>query len=106
MIEGARIVVARGFWRWLLIRQDAMAITMPWCSIYILEEAIGDYGLIVHEAAHITQIARDGAFLFTIKYIWFHFRYGYWENPYEREAYNTEAKIMSEVVGRTGSEVL
>ena len=38
------------------------------------------------------QIERDGRLLFSIKYLWWLRRYGYWNNPYEVEASSAESK--------------
>lgn len=91
-----RFVVAIGFWRWLLKRYDACAITMPWGKIYVLDDWQDDYGLQVHELAHINQIRRDGAMLFTLKYLWWQLRYGYYNNPYEVEARKIEFDLVAE----------
>ena len=37
---------------------------------------------------HLEQIKRDGRIKFTIKYIYWLYRYGYFLNPYEIEARN------------------
>lgn len=39
-----------------------------------------------HELEHVYQVRRDGFFKFYIKYIWYNFKVGYWNNPYEAEA--------------------
>lgn len=86
---------ARGFWRWLLNRFDSCAITMPWGIVYVLEEDWqDDYGMQIHEGVHLCQIKTDGPILFTIKYLWWWLRYGYYKNPYEVEAYQTELGWM------------
>lgn len=39
-----------------------------------------------HEMEHVYQIMRDGWWGFYIKYLWYAYRYGYIEIPYEVEA--------------------
>jgi len=39
-----------------------------------------------HELAHWEQVERDGFFTFYVKYLWYQFKYGYINNPYEVEA--------------------
>lgn len=82
-----KIVPAKGFWLWLLTYLGAAAITMPWRSIYVMEQYLDHEGLIAHEKVHIKQIDRDGPVAFSIKYLWWLGRHGYWANPYEIEAY-------------------
>lgn len=85
-----KFIIARGFWRWLLNSLGIIGITMPWRRIYILEEYRFNSSLRRHELVHIEQIDREGPVMFTIKYLYWHFRYGYRANPFEREAYAKE----------------
>lgn len=39
-----------------------------------------------HEVKHILQYQEHGWFLFLMKYLWYSMRYGYYNNPLEREA--------------------
>ena len=48
--------------------------------------------LIIHELKHVEQWKRD-ELLFPIKYVYYHFRYGYHKNPYEIEAKEAEEII-------------
>lgn len=57
-----------------------------WNTIYLLPGSELDERLIRHEVAHLEQIERDGRLLFTLKYMWWLARYGYWNHPYEIEA--------------------
>jgi hypothetical protein len=82
-----KFITAYGPWRWFLKTAGFRAITMPWKSIYILDEHQHDEGLRRHELIHIEQIERDGPVKFTLLYFWYLVRYGYWNNPYEVEAY-------------------
>ena len=50
--------------------------------------------LLRHERCHLEQIERDGRLLFSIKYLWWLFRYGYYMNPYEIEARAAESKSL------------
>lgn len=42
--------------------------------------------LLKHEAKHIDQYDRYGTVGFLLRYLWYHIRYGYLENPLEIEA--------------------
>lgn len=57
-----------------------------WRVIYVLPGHENDQRLLRHEAKHLEQIERDGRVVFSIKYLWWLVRYGYWRNPYEVEA--------------------
>ena len=46
-----------------------------------LEESI-----LSHEAVHVRQWKQHGLLRFAVLYVWFHFCYGYWQNPFEVEA--------------------
>jgi len=61
------------------------AITMPWRTVYALQLPLPDY-LIRHEAIHVLQIMEMGAIRFTLTYLWYQLRYGYWDNPLEVDA--------------------
>ena len=63
--------------RWFLRTFGFRAITLPPLGIYVL---------LRHERKHLEQIERDGRILFSVKYLWWLARYGYWNNPYEVEA--------------------
>ena len=45
---------------------------------------------VLYERKHLEQIEHDGRVLFSIKYLWWLVRYGYWLNPYEIEARKAE----------------
>jgi hypothetical protein len=57
-----------------------------WRTVYLLPGHENNLQLIRHEMCHLAQIERDGRVMFTIKYLWWLLRFGYWSNPYEREA--------------------
>jgi hypothetical protein len=82
-----KFVVAYGPWRLFLERAGYRAITMPWRSIYVLSAHWGDEALRQHELVHIAQIERLGSARFSVVYLFYLARYGYRENPLEKEAY-------------------
>lgn len=49
-----------------------------------------DKKLMLHEKAHIRQQLDGWLIGFYIMYIYYHFKYGYWENIYEVEAREAE----------------
>lgn len=63
-----------------------------WRTIYVLPDFENDQRLLRHERCHLEQIERDGRALFSIKYLWWLCRYGYYMNPYEIEARAAESK--------------
>ena len=65
----------------------AYGITMPWRVIYLMPDQLTNAGLIRHEQVHVAQIEREGAIVWTLKYLYWLVRYGYNErHPYEKEA--------------------
>lgn len=82
-----RFVVAYGPWRLFLERAGYRAITMPWRSIYVLSGHWDNGELRRHELVHIAQIERLGAVRFSVVYLFYLARYGYRDNPLEKEAY-------------------
>lgn len=84
----AKITEAKGIWRLLLHTTGAAAIAMPWRTVYVLAPYLHDEALLAHEAVHLEQIEREGPIWFSVRYLWWLARYGYRENPYEREAYS------------------
>ncbi len=79
--------VARGPMKWLIERLGFAAMTTPWRRVYMLEAWAEHPGLIAHERVHLEQIDRLGPVRFTVLYLWWCCRYGYWQNPLEVEAY-------------------
>jgi hypothetical protein len=65
---------------------NSLAITMPWKTVYCRPGQEDNYALAAHEAVHVAQIERDGAFRWTVKIFWYLLRYGYINSPYEVEA--------------------
>ena len=64
--------------------------TSFWHTIYVLPGY--DQRLLRHERCHLEQIERDGRILFSVKYLWWTLRHGYFMNPYEIEARAAESK--------------
>lgn len=60
--------------------------TSFWGLIYVLPGNEHDQRLLRHERCHLEQIERDGLMMFSIKYLWWLARHGYWNNPYEIQA--------------------
>lgn len=60
--------------------------TSFWRTTYVLPGYEDNQRLLRHERKHLEQIERDGRILFSIKYLWWLCRYGYWNNSYEVEA--------------------
>jgi len=81
-----KIKTAKGLilWSMNLCKFDGWASF--WNTIYLRPGYENDAALIRHEKAHLEQIERDGRVLFSIRYLWWLARYGYWDNPYEVEA--------------------
>jgi hypothetical protein len=92
--------IARGPIRWFLLASRSVGIAMPWGRVYLLERWHTDRLTRVHELAHLRQIQRDGSVVFSLRYLWWLARYGYWKNPYEIEAYQIEAEARAR--GRAG----
>ena len=66
--------------------------TSFWRTIYVLPGHEHNRRLLSHERCHLDQIERDGRLTFSINYLWWLCRYGYWRNPYEVEARAAESK--------------
>ena len=60
--------------------------------IYVLPGHEHNQHLLRHERKHLEQIERDGRVLFSIRYLYWLARHGYWNNPYEVEARAAEWK--------------
>lgn len=90
MIPITNIKPALGLIRWFLIKTGYAGITLPPFGIYILQNRINDNRLIKHELAHWNQYKCMGLLRFYSTYIFYHFRYGYQNNPMEIEARQVE----------------
>ena len=71
---------------WFLKLAGALAVTMPWRTVYCRPGEEGNQPLAAHEAVHVAQIERDGAVMWTVKIFYYLLRYGYLDSPYEIEA--------------------
>jgi hypothetical protein len=85
-----RYIIAGPFWSRVLPALGLIGIVMPiWRTCYLMPAYFNDPVVRAHEEVHFDQIDRDGRIIFTIKYLYFLARYGYWKSPYEVEAYGT-----------------
>lgn len=50
------------------------------------EDLLQNTRMFRHEVKHILQYQEHGWFMFLIKYLWYCVRFGYYNNPLEREA--------------------
>lgn len=71
---------------WFLVSSNALAVTMPWKTVYCRPGQEENYALAAHEAVHVEQIMRDGPITWTVKIFYYLMRYGYKNSPYEVEA--------------------
>ena len=55
-----------------------------WPFIFVTDK--NNKGLIAHEKVHHQQQLRGWLIGFCIKYLYYNWKYGYWDNPYEVEA--------------------
>lgn len=85
------IRTATGIISWYIRTCGFKAWTSFWNVIYILPGYEFNEQLLRHELKHLEQIERDGRILFSVKYLWWLARYGYWLNPYEIEARAAES---------------
>ena len=68
-----------------------VAITLS--SHVLTREASLDESVLRHEWVHVGQWHRYGLFGFLVRYVWYHFKYGYAENPFEIEAREAEKTL-------------
>lgn len=71
-----------GWRRRVLDAIGAHALTLPWGNVWIAPEHDSDL-LRKHEAVHLDQIAKDSPLLFSLRYLVWYVRFGYWWHPYE-----------------------
>ena len=81
-----RVRTATGMLAWYMRRCGFRGWASFWNTIYVILGFEHDQRLLRHERKHLEQIERDGRILFSVKYLWWLARYGYWNNPYEVEA--------------------
>jgi hypothetical protein len=83
-----RFIVAYWPISWFLRRNQFWAIPNPFTrTVYCLPQHIDDPVMRGHEMVHFEQMDREGTIRFCVKYLWFAWRYGYHDNPLEKEAY-------------------
>lgn len=83
-MKPVHIKTATGLIAWFMRKCKFQGWTSFWNTIYITPTASNK--VIKHELKHIEQINKDGRFLFTVKYVYWFIKYGYYNNPYEIEA--------------------
>lgn len=81
-----KIRIAAGPIAWYMKLCGFIGWASFWRVIYIMPGHEHEQRLIRHELCHLEQIERDGRIWFSIRYIYWLARYGYWMNPYEVEA--------------------
>lgn len=87
-----QVRTASGVLAWLMRRAGFLGWTSFWNVVYVLPGHENNERLLRHERKHLEQIERDGLLLFSIKYLHWLCRYGYYMNPYEVEARSAESK--------------
>ena len=80
------VKTATGLIRWYMERQGFKGWTSFWNTIYMMPGYENNERLLRHERKHIEQIEREGRLVFAVKYLWWSWRVGYRDNPYEVEA--------------------
>ena len=66
-------------------RFAAITVSKSLC-FYRTVDHLENEALRVHESVHAAQFREHGWFGFVVKYLWYTCRYGYWENPMEKQA--------------------
>ena len=84
------ILVRKGYAAWVLY---------PFMFFRDAKEDVNDR-LFRHEMEHVYQVMRDGWWTFYIKYLWWLYRYGYEQHPYEQEARGMEHSPLSYIERR------
>jgi hypothetical protein len=79
--------VAKGLILWLMRTRGFNGFTTYWNTIYYIDnDAKNNEQIKRHELKHIEQMNKEGKILFSIKYLYYLIRFGYYKNPYEIEA--------------------
>lgn len=78
---------ARGLIERFLRYHGFAAVTLPWRTVYVLDEYAHRRDIVAHERVHLDQIERDGPVKFSLLYLYYLARFGYERNLYEIEAY-------------------
>ena len=86
---------AKGLVLWYMNQMKFDGWTSFWDTIYIRESQMNNYPLRVHELTHLNQIKRLGRVRFACMYMYYQWKYGYWKNPSEVEAYAAQAAARS-----------
>jgi hypothetical protein len=73
-----------------LTKQGYKAITLPPFGIYALPACVDYDWLKRHEECHWDQYKRMGLVKYYVTYVFYHFKYGYKNNPMEIEARQRE----------------
>ncbi len=73
------------FWSFILKALRAHAIVMPWGRCYVLPH-YDSASLRKHELVHLAQVKRYGAIGFTVRYLYWYAKVGYYWHPMEVEA--------------------
>ena len=81
-----QIKIAEGLIKWFLIKYKFAAITLPPFGIFVLKDRLNDVKLLEHEQIHWNQYDRMGFIKFYVLYLYYNLKYGYWNNPMEKEA--------------------
>lgn len=81
-----RVVTAGPISRFVLTMFGFVAVVVPWHRVYVLAEYRHNPLVLAHEAVHVIQIKRDGAWYFWTRCIWWYLVCGYENSPYEIEA--------------------
>lgn len=85
-----KVRIATGLIAWYMRLFGFRGWASFWRTVYVLPGYENDQRLLRHERKHLKQIERDGRLLFSIKYLYWLCRYGYYMNPYEVEARASE----------------
>lgn len=86
-----QVQTATGPLAWLMRRAGFLGWTSFWHKVYVLPGHERNERLLRHEAKHLEQIEREGRIVFSVKYLYWLIRRGYWNHPYEIEARASEA---------------
>ena len=88
MLEPKVQIVKKGFWAAFLAFFGFAGFTLYTGKIIIRHGLTPERfeQVSTHEKKHVEQMRRDGRLLFTAKYLFWLWKYGYRQNPYEVEA--------------------
>jgi hypothetical protein len=76
-----------------LWRNEYWAVTLGQTTYYSCDEKLVNESWKKHEDQHKKQWKEQGFFKFGIKYIYYSITRGYYDNPFERDARDSEKKI-------------